>query len=175
MSKTARGDPAPALAQWVDRDHARPGAAGARGGGWTTLPLPGQVGGGDEAGRLALDDADDFDDFGEDPAEELAEASNDDKDKHDEELFKELCEHIVGEEIPVEKIVRIGKKSEIASEETDGFENGTEANVIKRPRPLKVCFHSNFEKRKFYASLNKLKEAPLKLKSLSVQYDLICK
>ena len=94
-------------------------------------------------------------------AKEVLEGTVEEKKKHDDDLFTSVCEHVVSERIPVSKIVRIGKFK------TD--ENGEQTS---KPRPLKVCFHNNFDKRKFYASLNKLKDAPSNLKALSIQYDL---
>ena len=100
-----------------------------------------------------------------------AEESNNDqaseRKQHDQNTFDKICTFVSDAKIPVKKIIRIGKKMAEATESL--VESAVD---VKKPRPLKVSFSNSFDKRKFFASLNKLKEAPTDLKNIRIQHDL---
>ena len=74
--------------------------------------------------------------------------------KDDDKFFTQLCEQIQIDRPEVIKISRIGKKSE------------------DKKRPVKVCFGTLFEKRKFFANLYHLKDAHVPFKNVQIQHDL---
>ena len=101
-------------------------------------------------------------------AKELESDVVDDRKTHDTELFNTLCNHVVGGTISFDKITRIGKRNSPSSEES----NTDASEEVKKIRPMKVCFTDAFDKRKFLASLWKLKGAPAELANLRIQHDL---
>ena len=89
--------------------------------------------------------------------------------QHDQELFDDICEHVLESKLMVKNIMRIGTK--VATNDEAGDET-VSIDVAVKPRPIKVCYSTNFDKRKFLSSLHKLNNAPDKLKSVSVKHDL---
>lgn len=90
----------------------------------------------------------------------------------DQKLFNTMCNHVLGNVIPVKNVLRVGKKNESNPNDDDAADQGDTVASPPKPRPLKVCFPSVFDKRKFLSSLSKLKDAPSNLKCISVQQDL---
>ena len=91
--------------------------------------------------------------------------------QHDKSIFNKVCDHLLGQSVPIDKIVRIGKKQdpEPVSDNEDG---ANESNNKKQPRLVKVCFGSAFDKRKFMSNLYKMKEISDNLKDIRVRHDL---
>ena len=86
--------------------------------------------------------------------EESTKLSKEHRIKDDEKFINQLCQQVEIEEPAILNVTRIGKMDE------------------NKKRPIKVCFHNDFEKRKFFAKLYKLKDAEEKYKNVQVQHDL---
>ena len=92
-------------------------------------------------------------------AKESNSESSDDRKKHDKGIFDNICQVVVNQLLPIDKIVRLGRKT------TDNDGN-------LKTRPIKVCFTTGFDKRKFLSNLYKLSDARDELKSIRIQHDL---
>ena len=95
--------------------------------------------------------------------------------KHDQSIFDNVCKFINnGAIIPIKSISRVGRK--ITEENPSVADTSDDVEsvpaVVKKIRPMKVCFSNSFDKRKFFSSLSKLKEAPVDLENIRIQHDL---
>ena len=79
--------------------------------------------------------------------------------KHDQGIFDDICHVVVNEVLSIDKIARIGKKT-------------TDNDGKSKIRPLKVTFTTVFDKRKFLSNLYKLRDASAELKAVRIQHDL---
>ena len=73
-------------------------------------------------------------------AKESESQSSDDRKKHDKGIFDNICSVVVDKILPIDKIVRLGRKT-------------TDNDGKSKIRPIKVCFTTVFDKRKFLANL----------------------
>lgn len=89
--------------------------------------------------------------------------------QHDQNLFDKICSHVLDKTLPVKNIIRIGKRQESVPTDNEERDDNT---TPEKPRPIKVCFSNNFDKRKFLSSLHKLDDASPDLKQISVKHDL---
>lgn len=89
--------------------------------------------------------------------------------QHDQQVFNNICNHVLEQTLPVKNILRLGKRQEAVPANSD---NKTAEQAPPTPRPIKVCFNNNFDKRKFLANLYKLDDATTDLKKISVKHDL---
>ena len=96
---------------------------------------------------------------------ELMQTNTADRQKDDQDFFDHFCEQIQLETNQTAKIVRIGK---VKPPSTDHVDNVT----TPKPRPVKVCFSSVFDKRKFLSNLYHLKQAADPYKAVQVNHDL---
>ena len=92
-------------------------------------------------------------------AKESESQSSDDRKKHDKGIFDNICSVVVDKILPIDKIVRLGRKT-------------TDNDGKSKIRPIKVCFTTVFDKRKFLANLYKLGDASEELKAVRIQHDL---
>ena len=91
---------------------------------------------------------------------EQTSASPDERKEKDTNYFKQFCEQALGiDNIPLENIQRIGKRPE---------------DITSSSRPLKICFGTAFDKRKFMASLRNLKnlEPESEFRKVNISHDL---
>ena len=113
-------------------------------------------------------------------AKECGSEEASERQQHDQNIFDGICNVTMSSRVPVGKISRIGKRpsKRTAVEPEAVVETEGDAEIISqnqvgmKPRPIKVCFSNSFDKRKFLASLSKLKEAPADFKNVRVQHDL---
>ena len=95
---------------------------------------------------------------------ESTHTNNAQKQKDDEDFFNKFCEQIQLQPIKASKIVRIGR------EKTPSPDDANDA--VLNPRPVKVCFSTLFDKRKFLSNLYHLKQATDLYKKVQVNQDL---
>ena len=86
------------------------------------------------------------------------------KRKDDQDFLAHFCEQIKLQPLQTRKIVRIGKIKAPPENNQD--------EATPKPRPLKVCFNSVFDKRMFLSNLYHLKNAVDPFKSVQVNHDL---
>ena len=95
---------------------------------------------------------------------------------HDQQIFDDVCNWVNDVTLPVGKVSRIGSKKDnkVISVVTDADIVNAQCNDDGpvKPRPMKVCFSSVADKRKFLSSLSKLRNAPSDIKNLRIQHDL---
>lgn len=88
-----------------------------------------------------------------------------DKQREDQDFFDHFCEQIQLQPIQTTKIVRIGKVKPPSADDAN-------TSTTPKPRPVKVCFGSVFDKRKFLSNLYHLKQAAAPFKAVQVNHDL---
>ena len=92
---------------------------------------------------------------------------------HDQGVFDELCRHLMIGNLKIDKVTRIGKKQDKQSSTEAVIEDGEiVSDESVKSRPMKVTFSSVFDKRRFFTTLWKLKDAPDNIKHLRIQHDL---
>ena len=94
---------------------------------------------------------------------ESTQTNSNEKQKDDQDFFGHLCEQIKLQPISTSKIVRIGRER-VSPPNAD--------DETPKPRPVKICFNSVFDKRKFMSNLYHLKQAADPFKSVHVNHDL---
>ena len=92
-------------------------------------------------------------------AKESESQQSEERKEHDKSIFDGISRVVVGEVLPTDKIVRLGSKT------TDNDGNS-------KIRPIKVCFSTVFDKRKFLSNLYKLGSAQEEFKTVRIQHDL---
>ena len=85
--------------------------------------------------------------------------SPEERKEDDKGIFEDICRVVVDKVLPINKIVRLGQKT-------------TNNDGNSKVRPIKVCFTTGFDKRKFMSNLYKLKDATEELKTIRIQHDL---